>query len=203
MASPPRSSLTSQTYLASTFLLFLSRPWITLVPRLPAPMSASTTLSLAPFTPSWVRADIVIPTTAAPAMPLPELARNSLRVIAFIGFSILADLHSSLNYESCIGPVGEILARTVAGIHRDEADHLRALGNLHIEAPRRRLDAHDGARGGLLAVDEHLEDEAGILRQVRAVADADQVLVCPGQRDEVLVLGLERVHQFAGRIDDQ
>ena len=84
MASPPRSSLMSQTYFTSTFLLLLRMPWTTPVPRLPAPMSASTTLLLASFTRSWASADIAIPATVAPAKPLPELARNSLRLIVFI-----------------------------------------------------------------------------------------------------------------------
>src|ERR1039458_4332002 len=88
-------------------------------------MSASTSLSLAPFTRSWARADIALPAIAAPTMPLPELARNSLRLIAFIGFSTLPDLQSSFQDEPRIGPVGEILARPVSGIHGDEAEHLR------------------------------------------------------------------------------
>ncbi|MBI2948937.1 MAG: hypothetical protein HYY23_14955 [Verrucomicrobia bacterium] len=42
----------------------------------------------------------------------------------------------SFDKEASIGPVGEILARPVAGIHRDQTDHFGAVRSFHVETPR-------------------------------------------------------------------
>ncbi len=103
----------------------------------------------------------------------------------------------TLDHEAGVGPVGEVFAGAVSGVHGDEGNGFGAVGNWEVEAPGGELNAHDGAGGGFLAVDENFENDARIFGEVRAVVDIDEVVIDAGEGYEALVAGLDFVGEFA------
>src|SRR5207247_6441742 len=103
---------------------------------------------------------------------------------------------SSFNNEPSVGPIREVFPRPITCVHRYGTEHPGAGGNLDIEPPGQRQHPHDGARGRLLPINEDLEHDAGIFREVRPVVDAYDILIRTGQRNEPPVFGLAFIDQL-------
>src|SRR6266446_9289317 len=105
-------------------------------------------------------------------------------------------LSSLLKNESSVGPVSEVFARAVTGVHGNDAEHPSPRGNLDIETPGGRQDAHHGAGGCLFPVDKDFEHDAGILREVRAVAHAHNIFIGAGEGHKAPVFRFDLVNQL-------